>query len=308
MSHRIATAIALSAIVTMTPSARGGTPGTPDSAVRLQDGGQWTTVAANQPWQDVGVVLNPGDRVRLKAEGTWGDASGPTDADGHQSRSLKGSRADIPVSGAPAMLLVGRVADGPAFRVGSSAEIRATPNGRAEIPLFRWLQSKAGAAIVASGRLYLMANQRFDAVQGNIGQLTVRIVRLSCRTSTSLIRANQPWQDTGVAIRVGDVITIRSSGTWRGSDGETGPDGQFFKTPSGALVPLPGSPLMLLAGRIGQQAPFPVGALKEFTGEADGRIELMPNESVYAVSRNSGYLNASIEVCRTEGATADSSR
>ena len=77
------------------------------------------TVNASEPWQDTGLYIQAGQAITILASGTWGDRAGVTNAAGRQSQIVNGRRNEVPLPGAPVMLLVAKIGPtGTSFPVG----------------------------------------------------------------------------------------------------------------------------------------------------------------------------------------------
>jgi hypothetical protein len=64
-------------------------------------------VDARAPWQDSGLFVEAGQRLTIRASGTWRDRDGTTDVSGRSSQPLNGRRDEVALPGAPLMMLVG---------------------------------------------------------------------------------------------------------------------------------------------------------------------------------------------------------
>jgi len=99
---------------------------------------------------------------------------------------------------------------------------------------------------------------------------------------TAHVPANQPWIDTGLLVRQGEPIAFSTSGTIEfGRNMTSGPEG------NSGLAPRPGYPLRnasvgTLIGRVGNSAPFVIGAATTpIPMPADGRLYLGVNDDDY---------------------------
>ncbi|RCK80176.1 MAG: hypothetical protein OZSIB_3680 [Candidatus Ozemobacter sibiricus] len=105
------------------------------------------------------------------------------------------------------------------------------------------------------------------------------------------VDASKAWQPTGVMLRRGQAFEVEVAGRWsmhkdeRWCSGEGlvahGPLGRVANEYPGHLspiCPLPLHPAGTLAGRIGGGPPFPIGLGGVFQADADGELELMPND------------------------------
>lgn len=100
----------------------------------------------------------------------------------------------------------------------------------------------------------------------------------SARTVT--VQGNQPWSNSGIDVRRGDVIHFRASGNVGLS---TNPSD--YATPSGAVdgrmagnSPLRGVTGGLLIGRVGNSQPFAIGTESDVTMPANGRLYFGVND------------------------------
>ena len=114
--------------------------------------------------------------------------------------------------------------------------------------------------------------RRDDYSGGNMGQPQM----------TAHVPANQPWTDTGLLVRQGEPIAFSTNGTIQfGRNMTAGPGG------NSDMGPRPGYPLRnasvgTLIGRVGNSAPFVVGATTApIPMPADGRLYLGVNDDDY---------------------------
>jgi hypothetical protein len=85
-------------------------------------------IFAYKDWQSVGIQVNPGDRVDIRAEGVWlytpGEYHGP---EGHRYYLAPDT---YPINAAAGGVLIGRIGeDGPIFRVGKGRTLIADKSG-----------------------------------------------------------------------------------------------------------------------------------------------------------------------------------
>ncbi len=105
------------------------------------------------------------------------------------------------------------------------------------------------------------------------------------------VEAGKPWQPTGIMLRRGQAFEVEVTGRWsmhkdeRWCSGEGltghGPLGRIVSEYPGHLspiCPLPQHPAGTLAGRIGGGPPFRIGLGGIFQADANGELELMPND------------------------------
>jgi len=110
---------------------------------------------------------------------------------------------------------------------------------------------------------------------------------------TAHVMANQPWTDTGVLVRQGDMLSFSPNGTIEfGRNMTAGPEGNSG-FPSRPGYPVRNVPVGTLIGRVGNSAPFVIGAA---TGPipmpGDGRLFLGVNDDDYR--DNNGAFDVSI--------------
>jgi hypothetical protein len=105
------------------------------------------------------------------------------------------------------------------------------------------------------------------------------------------VNANQPWNDTGIDVKAGDLVSFQATGQINFAEGSNlvaGPDGH-----SGSLAPtnpVAGMPLGGLVGKVGNSAPFPIGSnTQPIRMPAKGRLMLGVNDG--EVRDNSGFFS-----------------
>ena len=107
------------------------------------------------------------------------------------------------------------------------------------------------------------------------------------------VEAARGWTDTGITVRRGQRVSFTTTGkvAFR-SGGETvGPDGNFNESKAGAPVPAAG--IGALIGRVGNGAPFAIGANSQaLTMPAAGRLFLGVNDA--DTGDNSGNFSVTI--------------
>jgi hypothetical protein len=98
--------------------------------------------------------------------------------------------------------------------------------------------------------------------------------------TTVRVNANQPWVDTGLTVRQGDLVRFQASGeiTYGQSAGQTAtPDGGQERRPN---YPDPTVPVGALLGKIGNSRPFAIGTQSQaLTMPASGRLMLGVNDN-----------------------------
>lgn len=111
------------------------------------------------------------------------------------------------------------------------------------------------------------------------------------------VDANVPWTDTGIDVRVGDVVAFQGSGQISFGTGEgmtAGVDGKSdMRSPN---YPVSVMPVGGLIGKVGNSAPFPIGGNQQgIRMPANGRLMLGVNDN--ELSDNGGFF--SVVVNRT---------
>jgi len=105
------------------------------------------------------------------------------------------------------------------------------------------------------------------------------------------VDANVPWNDTGVDVKVGDLVTFQTNGQIGFGQGETqvaGADGKGdTRSPN---YPVPAMPVGGLIGKVGNMAPFPIGSNQQpIRMPANGRLMLGVNDN--ELGDNSGFFS-----------------
>jgi hypothetical protein len=111
------------------------------------------------------------------------------------------------------------------------------------------------------------------------------------------VEANQPWTDTGIDVRAGDLVSFQGSGqvAFGQSSGQTaGVDGKSdVRSPN---YPVSAMPVGGLIAKVANSAPFPIGGNQQaIRMPANGRLMLGVNDN--EVNDNSGFF--SVVVTRT---------
>jgi hypothetical protein len=111
-----------------------------------------------------------------------------------------------------------------------------------------------------------------------------------------MVPARQPWHDTGLDVRVGDLISVSATGTVQFNRGQPSPPGGAGQAT--AQAPRPDLPIGALLGRIGTGGhPFLIGAgVDSMRADAVGRIYLGVNDDV--LTDNSGQFRAVVSIVR----------
>jgi hypothetical protein len=108
------------------------------------------------------------------------------------------------------------------------------------------------------------------------------------------VEANQPWTDTGLTVRAGDLVVFRGSGSINFGQGATaiaGPDGNDTeRSPANSVSAMPVGGLI---GRVGNSAPFPIGSNNQpIRMPASGALMLGVNDN--NLGDNSGFFTVTI--------------
>lgn len=108
------------------------------------------------------------------------------------------------------------------------------------------------------------------------------------------VSATERWTDTGLTIRAGDSISIEADGTIQmsGDRGDTAAPAGGRRNAPGALVR--NAPAGILIARIGNGAPFAVGARRTMRAPASGRLYLGVNDDY--LEDNGGQFNAMVSI------------
>ena len=251
-------------------------------------------VDARAPWQDSGLFIEAGQRVAIRASGTWRDRAGTTDVNGRASQPLNGRRDEIALPGGPLMMLVGKIGDdGVPFRIGTQTEFTAS----------------------RQGALLLMANDRYAALDDNRGTVAVRVTisrpapprppggsNRGGEQVDATVNAKEPWQDSGVFLETGHIVTISASGTWGDGAGMTDANGRASQMLFGRRneIALPSAPVMLLVGKISEDGvPFRIGTELRLTATRAGPLLLMANDRFDTLNDNRGRM--SVRIVRPRG-------
>jgi len=94
------------------------------------------------------------------------------------------------------------------------------------------------------------------------------------------VEGTRGWTDTGITVRRGQRVSFNTTGqvAFRSGGDATGPDGNFNEDRNGTPVPAAG--VGALIGRVGNGAPFPIGANNQaITMPAAGRLFLGINDA-----------------------------
>jgi len=108
------------------------------------------------------------------------------------------------------------------------------------------------------------------------------------------VEANQPWTDTGITVKAGDMVAFRATGeiAFGRSPGQTaGADGKGdVRSPNYPVAVMPAGGLI---GKVGNIAPFPIGSnTSPIRMPASGRLMLGVNDN--EVGDNGGFFSVVI--------------
>lgn len=109
-----------------------------------------------------------------------------------------------------------------------------------------------------------------------------------------MVTAREPWTDTGIDVRAGQMICFAASGEVRwGPNRRDGVAGER-NSPRNYLRPMPGQPAAALIGRIGEQdSPFIIGDQPgPFRARSSGRLYLGVNDDVF--TDNTGSFRVTV--------------
>ena len=152
---------------------------------------------------------------------------------------------------------------------------------------FRWLDRNADGYL---SRVEAMASDDLGLGTGSGTRLAPRTVMVSGQSD---------WVDTGIDLRVNDMISVSATGRVyydSGRDRYADPNGAIGR-PATAGAPIPYRDIGALVGKIGIGAPFEVGAeLTNFRAATAGRLMLRVNDDV--LRDNSGQFNVTVTVTR----------
>jgi PKD repeat protein len=143
-----------------------------------------------------------------------------------------------------------------------------------------------------------LLKRRFSLANTGFLDLKAMLVSSGGRWDKTVDSRVPNWIDTGITVQAGEVVGIRAGGTvCYGSNGTTlcyGPNGRGGSAASGWLAP--GLSELSLVARIGDGAPFLVGALAVVTADRNGRLYLGVNDCLSCYGDNGGNYQAHVEV------------
>jgi hypothetical protein len=125
---------------------------------------------------------------------------------------------------------------------------------------------------------------RGTAAVGTAGQTTLA-------PGAVRVEANQPWTDSGIDVRAGDLVAFQGTGTINFGQGTTmsaGVDGKSdTRSPN---YPVSAMPVGGLIGKVANGAPFPIGGNQQaIRMPANGRLMLGVNDN--EMGDNSGFFS-----------------
>lgn len=165
------------------------------------------------------------------------------------------------------------------------------------------------------GRLLTVRNGviEFEDVRGSrtqvvrVDQDDVRAIEFDAGSATGLMPARPrglrerevmvpshiAWTDTGIDVRAGQTVYFSAQGRVRwGPRRQDGPEGED-DSPRNPARPIPSRPAAALIGRVGDEAPFFIGADQEgIRIRSGGRLQLGVNDDV--LSDNTGEFRVTI--------------
>lgn len=108
------------------------------------------------------------------------------------------------------------------------------------------------------------------------------------------VSATERWTDTGLTVRAGDSISVEADGTIQmsGDRNDTAAPAGGRRNAPGALVS--NAPAGILIARIGNGAPFAVGARRTMRAPVSGRLYLGVNDDY--LEDNGGQFNAMVTI------------
>ena len=136
----------------------------------------------------------------------------------------------------------------------------------------------------------------YDDRQSNIRVLQEEALNIDrIKPETRKVEAIKPWQNTGVFLENGQVVSIVASGKWSPwpeVGAWSGPEGNI--TWSVEVPGIPGGALMAKLGHDGK--PFKIGSVQTFRAQDYGMLYLAMNDSFEYLFNNQGEVEAAIYV------------
>jgi hypothetical protein len=150
-------------------------------------------------------------------------------------------------------------------------------------------------------RIYLNSSNAHAAYRGQAAPATAAAPapvatagQAQARGRTVRVNANVPWNDTGISVKAGDMLTFQPSGqiNFGQSPGQqAAPDGNpAAHSPN---YPIPALNAGTLIGKVGNSAPFGIGTnTAPIRMPADGKLMLGVNDN--EVKDNTGFFSVAI--------------
>ena len=185
-----------------------------------------------------------------------------------------------------------------------NGEVMATSRQRPALPLAFDVglgslgASVANARISAGGRDDTLARNRDNRWDRRDGAFNDRDRGFNDVVGTAgdliPVSATDRWTDTGLTVRAGDSISIEADGTIQmsGDRNDTAEPAGSRRNAPGALVR--NAPAGMLIARIGNGAPFAVGARRTARAPASGRLYLGVNDDY--LDDNRGQFNVMVSI------------
>ena len=136
----------------------------------------------------------------------------------------------------------------------------------------------------------------YDKRQGNIRVLREEALNIDrIKPETRVIVATKPWQNTGVFLENGQIVSIVASGKW-----SPWPEVGAWSGPEGNIlwaVEAPGIPGGALMAKLGHDGrPFNVGSVQTFRARDYGMLYLAINDPFDYLFNNLGEVEANIYI------------
>ena len=176
----------------------------------------------------------------------------------------------------------GQTFDGSLYDIGGVSPLRLT------------IRTANGEREVASNEVARILIARPEAAVATSGATNPTIANIPAVPGAITIPANQPWTSTGISVRRGQVVNVTTSGEVQLSNdvndianangaksGRMVTGSQLRTVPAGALI-----------GKIGNGAPFGIGAQPSFVAPATGVLFLGVNDENHP--DNKGYYQVVI--------------
>ena len=173
--------------------------------------------------------------------------------------------------------LLGRVGNGPWFKIGEQARVTAQTNGE----------------------LFLLFNDRPCCYGDNSGAVTVTIQKITKASSLVVQALNQNRTPTGVVVRRGQQLFIEAKGEWcMGGIPPTAECGSAQGIRQANPVELPlilnSAKIGALLGRVGNGPWFKIGEQARVTAQTNGELFLLFNDRPCCYGDNSGHVRVNI--------------